>query len=222
MRNICESRAKAEHDRLYPAVQTNGSANPALANGAPSGTNNGQRMPLEHHESEFRMINTTTEVFDAAMENEVKIFPQSKFSKTTVAERLTSKGLLAPITPLGKILYRAALLSEAIDNYQEQEMLKTYLYNDPPFHPRRTLDQSYYWTLKTTKKRDRDQVVYRGTAPNKDFMHSGLHHEPGHCQHCWRDIRKVPRVIMVDQLWLWILDGSKYLVFVLGSFIIVS
>ncbi|PVH76685.1 hypothetical protein DL98DRAFT_464692 [Cadophora sp. DSE1049] len=154
MRNICESYAKEEYDKAHapPTVQSNGNANPPVANGVP------------------REANT-------------------------------------PTTPLGKILYRAALLSEAMDNYQEQELLKTYLHSNPPFHPRRTLDQSYYWTLKTTKKRDRDQVVYRGTAPKKEFMHSGMHEKYG-CHHCLRDIRKVPRVIMVDQLWLWILDGN--------------
>jgi hypothetical protein len=50
------------------------------------------------------------------------------------------------------------VLSEAMDYYQEEELLKEYLHNDPPFHPRRTLDQSYYWTLRSTKKRDQDQV----------------------------------------------------------------
>ncbi|KAL1847387.1 hypothetical protein VTK73DRAFT_10370 [Phialemonium thermophilum] len=57
-----------------------------------------------------------------------------------------------------------------------------------PLHPRRTLDQSYYYTLKDTSDRDTDQVVSR-----------------------W--IRKLNRsggessgrsnILMVDQLWLW-------------------
>ncbi|KAG7144074.1 hypothetical protein HYQ46_007190 [Verticillium longisporum] len=46
----------------------------------------------------------------------------------------------------------------------------------------RTLDQAYYWTLNTTKSRDRDQVV------------------------CTAGIQKVSRVMMVDQLWMWVLD----------------
>ncbi|KAH7369612.1 hypothetical protein BKA65DRAFT_385928 [Rhexocercosporidium sp. MPI-PUGE-AT-0058] len=167
MRNIGESHAKEEFDRLHNPLKANanGTAAPANDTAAPA---NRTSAPTNH---------------------------------------LTSKGILAPASKVGKILYRAALLSEAIDNYQEQELLKTYLYHNPPFHPRRTLDQSYYWTLKTTKKRDRDQVVYRGTAPKKQFMHSGEHRKPG-CPHCRMDSRKVPRVIMVDQLWLWILDGN--------------
>jgi hypothetical protein len=58
------------------------------------------------------------------------------------------------------------------------------------------LDQSYYWTLKDTSTRDRDQVVYRAT--NQEDQNP-----------------RIPRVVMVDQLWMWILDGSKhYILFV--------
>lgn len=204
MRNITELHNKMEETRVYgpSQVQSNGNAK-----GEPVRPKSG----LAHQESDFRVINTATEVFDAAMKHQVDHYPESKFSKTSVAKQLTSKGILAPKTPVGQIFHRAALLSEAMDNYQEQELLKTYLHHDPPFHPRRTLDQSYYWTLKTTKHRDRDQVVYRGTAPKKKFMHSGLHPKVDGkpCRQCCSDIRKVPRVIMVDQLWLWILDGSE-------------
>ena len=158
-------------------------------------------------EAEFHMINTATEAIDAKFKHEVETRPKSKFSRTKFA-KIMVPGILAPTTVLGQVLHRAAILSEAMDYYQEHELLKKYLHNDPPFHPRRTLDQSYYWTLKSTKKRDRDQVVYRGTAPRKEFMHRGVHCKSG-CGQCLDDIRKVPRVIMVDQLWLWILDGSK-------------
>ena len=72
----------------------------------------------------------------------------------------------------------------------DETLLRRYLKSERPVHMRRTLDQSYYWTLKDTERRDRDQVVYRAT--NK------------HDQ-----IPRLPRVVMVDQLWLWILDGSK-------------
>ncbi|KAF3759987.1 hypothetical protein M406DRAFT_358672 [Cryphonectria parasitica EP155] len=58
----------------------------------------------------------------------------------------------------------------------------------PPLHIRRTLDQAYFMTLKDTSKRDRDQVVYRATKTP------------------WFKAGGVTRVMMVDQLWLWILD----------------
>ena len=56
-------------------------------------------------------------------------------------------------------------------------------------HIRRTLDQSYFLNLKDTSQRDRDQVVYRATK--------------------WQG--NLARVVMVDQLWLWILDERTFL-----------
>lgn len=155
----------------------------------------------------LRIIHTATELMSEEYQHQMKHHKGSKFAKTNIAKQLFPEPL-QPITKLGSVLYRAALLHEAMDYYQEQELIKSYLHHEPPFHPRRTLDQSYYWTLKTTKKRDRDQVVYRGTAPKKKDKHEGVHVSSG-CVGCVADIRKVPRVVMVDQLWLWILNGSK-------------
>jgi hypothetical protein len=62
---------------------------------------------------------------------------------------------------------------------------------DSPLHIRRTLDQSYFLTLEDTTTRDKDQVVYRATKPSIRHPYN------------------VTRVVMVDQLWLWILGESK-------------
>lgn len=58
---------------------------------------------------------------------------------------------------------------------------------EPLLHIRRTLDQSYFLNLKDTSQRDQDQVVYRATQ--------------GH--------GNLTRVVMVDQLWLWVLDERE-------------
>lgn len=80
--------------------------------------------------------------------------------------------------------------SSRIDNpneSSEERLLKAYLVeNDPPLHLRRTLDQYYYHTLQSTAKRDRDQVVSRYQI--KEGMALGI-------------------TTMVDQLWLWVLEG---------------
>jgi len=70
----------------------------------------------------------------------------------------------------------------------DEQLLRKHLLEPRPIHIRRTLDQSYYWTLKDTETRDRDQVVYRWT--NKEEHPSK------------------PQLVMVDQLWIWIIDGS--------------
>ena len=160
----------------------------------------------------------------------------------------TGRLILTNENPLGQYLLDAARLYEAMSTFRDQQMLEKYLYHRPPMHPRRTLDQSRYWTLKSTKARDRDQVVYRGTNMDMDNCHKLLENVPdnkgllargmhdikiklapkskseaeskckyqwnGHwketdkygCEHCRNDIRKVSQVIMVDQLWMWVLD----------------
>lgn len=182
--------------------------------------------------------------------------------------------------PLGQYLMDAARLYEAMSIFRDRRLIEDYLYRNPPLHPRRTLDQSHYWTLKTTKARDRDQVVYRGTNINlhlchrfckvpiqnteksdwrtkyknlkKSFVCGDHDSQPvpqaqnitvdetqntglscfarlpcksnqrveeqwqwvGHwsktdkhgCEHCTSEIKKVSKLIMVDQLWMWVLD----------------
>ncbi|KAL1637226.1 hypothetical protein SLS58_009413 [Diplodia intermedia] len=56
--------------------------------------------------------------------------------------------------------------------------------------PRRTLDQSYYYMLKDTSRRDEDQVVSRWARkeyPDKESSHN---------------------ILMVDQLWLWLIKSG--------------
>ncbi|KAK4167456.1 hypothetical protein QBC43DRAFT_142137 [Cladorrhinum sp. PSN259] len=177
----------------------------------------------------------------------VKDLPEAVAQVTPVARNgdhieIDHNGRLEIKNKLGQYLIDAARLYEAMATYRDQRILEKYLYNDPPLHPRRTLDQSYYWTLRTTKARDRDQVVYRGTSMNLDSCHryevkteqpektsrlgrfvftskttadmsehwqwsdhTDKTDENG-CDHCRSDIRKISQVIMVDQLWMWVLD----------------
>ncbi|KAK4446027.1 hypothetical protein QBC34DRAFT_470608 [Podospora aff. communis PSN243] len=102
---------------------------------------------------------------------------------------------------LGALLKSAAGLAEAMAAHVEEQMVVRYLHAEPPLHPRRTLDQSYYGALKSTRARDRDQVVYRGTMPAAHECDGR-----GVCATCREDVRRVPRLVMVDQLWLWVLD----------------
>ena len=73
--------------------------------------------------------------------------------------------------------------------YLQERYLEASITNPSPMHIRRTLDQYYYYQLKNTDERDSDQVVTRYAAsefPARD-----------------------PPIIMVDQLWLFILRDCK-------------
>ena len=90
-------------------------------------------------------------------------------------------------TPLGTYLFYVSEVYSRMDVAQDRALLETYLRKQPPLHGRRTLAQSYYSKLEDTGPRDEDQVVYRGTAPTP-----------------------TTRIIMVDQLWLYILDDRMF------------
>lgn len=110
---------------------------------------------------------------------------------------------------IGHVLLTAAALLEAMDFDTEERLITKYLHDRSPLHPRRTLDQSYYGALKSTGTKDCDQVVYRATKPTAHDCSEHLEGEFKKCRICREDSKKVPRLIMVDQLWLWILDESE-------------
>jgi hypothetical protein len=98
------------------------------------------------------------------------------------------------------IMKRRRDLLAMADADADERLLRKHLGSERPVHIRRTLDQSYYWTLKDTQRRDRDQVVYRATnRPDQ--------------------VPRTPRIVMVDQLWLWILDGSMIFLVNLNGFV---
>jgi hypothetical protein len=92
--------------------------------------------------------------------------------------------------PLGQYLLHIAKLHDAMDVEPDVRLLRDHLFQNPPLHARRTLDQSYYWKLPNTDGRDQDQVVYRETKEGKS-------------------ISRTTRVVMVDQLWMYLLNDSK-------------
>lgn len=155
-------------------------------------------------------------------ETETRIDSMQQLVKTKSAKRylkVDKRGRLTIARPLGQYMLDAARLFEGMSNYRDKKQLENYIGGDTPLHPRRTLDQAYHWTLNTTKKRDRDQVVYRATTTPLDEYHSfdpktgtWPDHEDfkieGVCIECRSRIKKVSRVIMVDQLWMWVLDAK--------------
>lgn len=96
-----------------------------------------------------------------------------------------------PQSALGSYLWLAAKLFQLIDEAADWRLITDHLCAPSPLHPRRTLEQYYYWTAEDTTQRDRQQVIYRATRMRNDT-------------------EAIPRVVMVDQLWMWILDESEF------------
>jgi hypothetical protein len=95
-----------------------------------------------------------------------------------------------PQSAIAKYIWYVAKLYQIIDEAADGRLIEDHLFADPPLHMRRTLEQYYYWTATDTTRRDSDQVVCRLTRSQTE------------------DAESTARLIMVDQLWLWILDDN--------------
>ena len=103
----------------------------------------------------------------------------------------------------------------------ERKLIWQYLTSNRPIHCRRTLDQYGYPSLLNTSARDADQVLYKRTRrppPEADPRESTMEHITGilranrfpavrHPQIGRYD--DASKVLMVDQLWLWVIDQSE-------------
>jgi hypothetical protein len=106
--------------------------------------------------------------------------------------------------------------SESLALQQEQDMISidgnlinAYL-GQGPLHIRRTLDQFYYLGMASTKERDGDQVVAK--RPLTELLAEELDKSTKSKKPAPADSRQETKpasnqkIIMVDQLWLWIVD----------------
>ena len=146
--------------------------------------------------------------------------PTSRFNNTK-SRGIDLHGRVLVKNPLGQYLIDSARLFVAISRFQDTAILRTHLFGDRPVHPRRTLDQGYNATLSNTRARGRDQVLYRatafdGNAPYPFRIQDHNHRRGGELslppRNGWNQAKphdaQLRRVLMVDQLWLWIVDGK--------------
>jgi len=92
-------------------------------------------------------------------------------------------------TPLGEYLLNATQLYNALDIEPDLRVVADYLFHNPPLHPRRTLYQSVHYSRVDIPSRDENQVVFRESIGGTGLFGT-------------------LRLLMVDQLWLYILDES--------------
>lgn len=108
-------------------------------------------------------------------------------------------------------------------NSMESKLIWQYLMSDLPLHCRRTLDQFGYPSLRNTSVRDGDQILYKRTKADKD-THPPRDTAAKHPKHVGGSAGgssisggladdKAAKVLMVDQLWLWVLDGETVVTF---------
>lgn len=87
------------------------------------------------------------------------------------------------------------------DDDETHFLIRAYLNHAKlPLHCRRTLDQFTYHMLDNTERRDNTQVMFKSTKKNTRARPD----RTGRCP----DKGGLP-VLMIDQLWLWILEDEK-------------
>ena len=103
----------------------------------------------------------------------------------------------------------------------EHKIIWQYLKSDRPIHCRRTLDQYGYPSLRNTSVRDGDQILYKRTKPDADTKTKDAPKQSKlHGQRSKFNLQSNPsqdsgaaKVLMVDQLWLWIVDNETVITF---------
>ena len=105
----------------------------------------------------------------------------------------------------------------------EHKLIWQHLTSDQPVHCRRTLDQYGYPSLRNTSVRDADQILYKRTRHDADAQpprELSMKHRLQSSRAAASRQSSMPnnhntvaKVLMVDQLWLWIVDNKTVITF---------
>jgi len=107
--------------------------------------------------TDFANFLALNEVADAVLEQKASTRPASIPPKQHFGRYRTRRMLEFNFrTTLGKMLFYAAFLLEAIDCYQEEKLMEKYLHSSSPLHPRRSPTQLYHWTLQSRTNLDKN------------------------------------------------------------------
>ncbi len=105
----------------------------------------------------------------------------------------------------------------------EHKLIWQHLTSDQPVHCRRTLDQYGYPSLRNTAVRDGDQILYKRTKMDADVQtpkETSMMHKLQSSRAAAARQSAMPnaddgvaKILMVDQLWLWIVDNKTVITF---------
>ncbi|KAK4185723.1 magnesium transport protein cora [Podospora australis] len=153
-----------------------------------------------HHELQTHNVNNTS-LSSVAKE---AIVSSTNHMRSMTTRANTRRGVV------GRILFCAARIAKLMVSFEDDELVGKYLYANPPLHPRRTLHQSlnqYSTFLRDTERLDQEQIVYKATAGLKDPTRQKCS-KYCQCSDCSTARATVPRLLMVDQLWVFVLDEN--------------
>jgi hypothetical protein len=89
---------------------------------------------------------------------------------------------------------RRERLLKGRDGSPDACLIRAYMKKTKGLHVRRTLAQSHYSMLSSTEERDMDQILLKHSKDKTLHKHG----------------KGTAKIVMVDQLWLWIFDGLDF------------
>ena len=105
---------------------------------------------------------------------------------------------------------------EAPENDASKLLITEYIHKGKenkysPLHNRRTLDQYCYYTLVDTSERDQDQLFSRLFRLDESNPCAAM------LEKKYEAFYQHPPILMVDQLWLWILPNGNFRALIKGT-----
>ncbi|KAI0864977.1 hypothetical protein F4860DRAFT_462002 [Xylaria cubensis] len=190
-------------DRVKPVKEGKMAYNSSLELDAVR-SSNGQKGRTRKNLSWLRRVSNWTNKYNPIMLPRAKT-PMIKPSWTNslakgsnsgkIRRQVNEEGHIQVRNPLGRYLLFASRLYESMENYRDKMLLRKHLLQELPIHPRRTLDHAARSVFDLNRQRDETQ----GLRPE---------HESSETLPTSQNIQKAPFVVMVDQLWMWILDEN--------------
>ena len=134
--------------------------------------------------------------------------------RESLNETLDAIPYLGVRNPLGRYLLCAARLYEAMSLHQDKVIIRKTLFKSSRLHARVALEQMHSRGFRARMAGDRHHAKPRGTrAPRGREQRCRRHGDalageeaPRDCEECSEASREMSKLLMVDQLWLWVLD----------------
>ena len=172
----------------------------------------GQRAKRRRQERRSMLTSPGTPQTVAPGNGTERLLPPRK----SLNETLDAIPYLGVRSPLGRYLLCAARLYEAMSLHQDKVIIRKTLFKSSRLHARVALEQMHSRGFRARMAGDRHHAKPRGTRAARGREQRCRRHgdalageeAPRDCEECSEATREMSKLLMVDQLWLWVLDSK--------------
>lgn len=123
------------------------------------------------------------------------------------------QGRILAGTVVGQVLLDVASLATAMSTYRDRCLLRRYFHSNGDMSYREPFVRQDPQTHRFSKK----DILYQATVPRKHLHHMNIAgavpnlDEGERCYRCAQEAKKEARMLMLGELWLWVLDENTIL-----------